>query len=173
MREQDPAALLRFEREYPRLSWGSAELDRLIAELVPEEADRWNWDVIDRPADGLSFPDRASYLAWVRDRLEDDYRHSKLGPAGSARKATAAMMRDLRDEVRQVISHRGLGGNSYHRHIESWFSGMNNFIASGPPASRIQELTALVDAGLVSFIGPGMRVRADDEHGWFEASRPR
>lgn len=169
LKERDPAGLRRFEKEYPRLSWGSAELDRLIAELVPDEADRWNWDAIDRPADGLSFPDRASYLTWIRDRLEDDYRHSKLGPAGSARKATAAMMRDLRDEVRQVISHRGLGGNSYHSHIESWFSGMNNFIASGPPAQRIEELTALVDAGLVRFVGPGMRVRADEEHGRFEA----
>jgi hypothetical protein len=170
--QRDPAGLRRFESEYPALNWGSEALDKLITELVPDERDRWSWDDIDRPAEGLSFTDRASYSAWIRTRLEDDYRHSKLGPAGSARKATAAMMRDLRDEVRQVISHRGLSGESYRRHIDGWFSGMNNFVASGPPASRIQELAALVDAGLVVFIGPGMRVRADEDYGRFEAESP-
>ena len=62
---------------------------------------------------------------------------SKFGPGGSALKATTAMLRDLRDQVRQVISHRGISGNSYHQHIDRWFSGLNSFISSGPPASRV------------------------------------
>lgn len=168
----EPSQLARFETEYPALSWSSPEAEQLIAELVPDTTQRWDWNSLDRPADGLNFSDRAAYLDWIRARLQQDYTQSKLGPAGSAMKATAAMMRDLRDEVRQVISHRGLSGSSYRQHIDGWFSGMTNFFASGPPASRIEELTALVDAGIVSFAGPSMRVVADEQAGVFRADSP-
>ena len=72
---------------------------------------------------------------------------SQVGPAGSPFKATAAIMRDLRDEIRQVVSHQGIRGTSYRDHVDRWFSGLNNFLASGPPASRVEELEALVTAG--------------------------
>jgi uncharacterized NAD(P)/FAD-binding protein YdhS len=167
----DPAALARFEARYPALAWGSPELDALLAELVPDPALRWDWDDLDRPARGLRFADRDEFLSWVRDRLARDHRQARLGPAGSALKATTSMMRDLRDSVRQVISHRGISGVSYDRHVDQWFSGLSNFVASGPPASRIEELCALIDAGVVRLIGPDMRI-STDEAGFFLAASP-
>jgi uncharacterized NAD(P)/FAD-binding protein YdhS len=167
----DPVALARFEAEYPGLAWDSPELDALLATLVPDPALRWNWDDLDRPAAGLRFADRAEFLAWVRDRLAHDHRRARLGPTGNALKATTSMMRDLRDSVRQVISHRGISGVSYDRHVDQWFSGLSNFVASGPPASRIEELCALIDAGVVRLVGPNMRI-STDEAGFFLASSP-
>jgi uncharacterized NAD(P)/FAD-binding protein YdhS len=154
----NPVALERFLAEYPRLDWGAPEMTALLHEVVPDPAAHWDWAKLDKPAGGMRFETRDDYLSWIKGRLEHDYTHSKLGPAGSALKATAAMMRDLRDEVRQVISHQGLSGDSYLRDIERWFSGLNNFVASGPPASRVEELRALVEAGVIRFVGPGMRV---------------
>lgn len=158
----NPVALERFLAEYPSLDWGTPEMTALLRELVPDTSAHWDWAKLDKPADGIRFATRDAYLNWIKGRLEHDYTHSKLGPAGSALKATAAMMRDLRDEVRQVISHQGLSGASYVRDIERWFSGLNNFVASGPPASRVEELRALVDAGVIRFVGPGMRVTPTD-----------
>lgn len=168
----DPRALARLLAEYPALEWESEGMRQLIADLVPDQDLRWDWSKVDRPAAGVEFADRDDYQRWIRARLDHDYLHSKLGPAGSATKATAAMMRDLRDEIRQVISHRGLSGRSYLRDIERWFSGLNNFVASGPPASRVEELAALVEAGVVRFVGPGMRVEADEGSGRFLVSSP-
>lgn len=168
----DAAALERLRAEYPALDWGSEPMEALLAELVPDRAMRWDWAKLDRPAAGLHFASRTDYLGWVHQRLRQDYLHSRLGPAGSAVKATAAVLRDLRDEVRQVVSHRGISGSSYRQHLDGWFSGLNNFISSGPPASRVEELIALVEAGVVHFVGPGMRVVANEQAGVFRTHSP-
>jgi uncharacterized NAD(P)/FAD-binding protein YdhS len=166
------AALTRFEAEFPALPLGTPELDSLLADLVPDPARRWDWARLDRPADGMGFGSRREYSAWIRGRLRDDHEQARLGAAGSAVKATTAMLRDLRGEIRQVISHRGIGGTSYREHVDGWFSGLINYIASGPPASRIEELRALADAGVVRFVGPRMRVIADRSAGAFLACSP-
>ncbi|MDF2920891.1 MAG: hypothetical protein K0S70_5109 [Microbacterium sp.] len=46
-----------------------------------------------------------------------------------------------------------------------------SYVASGPPAHRLEEIGALADAGIVRFLGPEIAVRIDD--GRFVASSPR
>ncbi|MEV8476689.1 FAD/NAD(P)-binding protein [Streptomyces sp. NPDC051173] len=173
LREGDPAGHARLLVEYPRHAWGSPEMEALLSELVPDPELRWNWATLDRPAGGREFTGSADYREWILGVLDEDLRHSDLGPATSAVKAAAAVMRDLRDEVRQVISHRGLSGASYRDHIDRWFSGLNNYAASGPPATRVRQLRALVEAGVVQLLGPDMRVRADEESGAFVVDSPQ
>ncbi len=173
LKADDPAGHSRLLAEYPRHAWGSPEMEALLGELVPDPELRWNWETLDRPADRREFADAADYREWILGVLDEDLRHSDLGPATSAVKAAAAVMRDLRDEVRQVISHRGLSGASYRDHIDRWFSGLNNYAASGPPATRVRQLRALVEAGVVQVLGPRMRVTADEESGTFVVDSPR
>jgi hypothetical protein len=148
----------RFEAEYPACEWGSERMRTLLDDLFPDPASRWDWDRVSDPLAGREFASREGLQAWTLELLRRDARESRIGPAGSPRKATAAMLRDLRDEVRQVVSHRGISGESYRQHIDGWFSWLNNYLASGPPASRIEELIALAEAGVVRFLGPHMRV---------------
>ncbi|RLU80486.1 FAD-binding protein [Streptomyces griseocarneus] len=169
----DPAGHERLLAEYPRLDWGTPEMEALLGELVPDAALRWDWEVLDRPADQREFTGPDDYREWILGVLTEDLHHSGLGPETSAVKAAAAVMRDLRDEVRQVISHRGLSGASYREHVDRWFSGLNNYAASGPPATRVRELLALVEAGVVRPLGPRMRVTADEETGSFLAVSPQ
>ena len=68
-----------------------------------------------------------------------------------------------------VVLIHGFTG-SYARHIEGWYRGLGGTLASGPPARRILELIALVDAGLIVPIGPDMRV--ERTRGGFAASSP-
>ncbi|MBP1161546.1 FAD/NAD(P)-binding domain-containing protein [Rhodococcus sp. PvR099] len=168
----DPTAVQEIWAVLSTHQWGHPEIRRTIAHLIPNPKDRLDWNAIDRPASGRSFPSRADYTDWVHQRLCVDYAASEEGPTSNALKAVGAIMRDLRDEVRQIISHRGLNGDSYRRDIDDWFSGLNNLIASGPPRSRIAELIALERAGIVTFLGPEMTVDIDDEAGFFRASSP-
>jgi hypothetical protein len=52
--------------------------------------------------------------------------------------------------------------------VGRWFSFFM-YYASGPPPARLRQLLALVDAGLVRFIGAGTTVRLDDARGRFVA----
>ncbi|MEU9172348.1 FAD/NAD(P)-binding protein [Streptomyces sp. NPDC048420] len=166
-------AYARLLAEYPALEWDSPRMRGLIEELVPDPALRWSWQALDRPADQHEFEDQAAFRRWVLGQLAEDLRHSRLGPDASAVKAAAAVMRDLRDEVRQVISHRGISGTSYREHIDRWFSGLNNYAASGPPARRVEQLRALVEAGVVELLGPRMGVVADERERAFVAASPQ
>lgn len=161
-----------FLAAYSLLDWGGEEMTKLIAERFPDASTHWDWERVDRPSLDRRFADRAEYQEWVAGRLRWDMEQSAVGPAGSAFKATAAIMRDLRDEIRQVVSHQGIRGASYRDHVDRWFSGLNNFLASGPPVSRVEELEALVTAGVVRMVGPRTRVEADESTGRFLVSSP-
>lgn len=54
--------------------------------------------------------------------------------------------------------------------LHGWWLGWFSFLASGPPAHRLEELLALSDAGVVDFLGPGIRVETSEEEGRFVAS---
>ena len=47
-----------------------------------------------------------------------------------------------------------------------------SYIASGPPAHRLEELLALSEAGIVEFIGGDMWVEVDEVSGEFRAGGP-
>ena len=162
----------RFLKEYSELDWDSAEMTALIAEHVPDPEERWDWQRVDSPSMGRQFADRAEYQRWVLGRVQWDLEQSAVGPGGSPFKATAAIMRDLRDEIRQVVSHQGLRGGSYQEHVDRWFSGLNNYIASGPPTRRVEELDALIRADVVRMTGPRMRIETDERSGRFLVSSP-
>ncbi|MDH6135447.1 hypothetical protein P3T37_004862 [Kitasatospora sp. MAA4] len=159
-----------FLAAYCDLEWDSPEMTALISGQFPDSSTHWSWERVDHPNLDRRFADRAEYQEWVAERLRWDMEQSQVGPAGSPFKATAAIMRDLRDEIRQVVSHQGIRGASYRDHVDRWFSGLNNFLASGPPASRVEELEALVTAGVVRMVGPRMRVEADRAAGRFVVS---
>ncbi|MBB5832788.1 FAD/NAD(P)-binding protein [Brachybacterium aquaticum] len=50
-----------------------------------------------------------------------------------------------------------------------WWHSLFSFVDSGPPPHRLQQLLALERAGVVRFLGPRTRVRADDATGRFIA----
>ncbi|NEE49918.1 FAD-binding protein, partial [Streptomyces sp. SID8455] len=55
----------------------------------------------------------------------------------------------------------GLDGNSHRDDLAGWYTPLNAYLSIGPPASRIEELIALIEAGIVEITGPGTDVRLD------------
>ncbi|CAM5535805.1 hypothetical protein SGLAM104S_00189 [Streptomyces glaucescens] len=69
-------------------------------------------------------------------------------------KAALDVLRDLRNEIRLIVDHAGLTGASRRDHLDRWLP-LNAFLSIGPPRRRIEELAALIAAGVVEVLGPG------------------
>ena len=122
---------------------------------------RWNWDLVERPWEQASFTDADSFNRWLREYLTEDVIHAEKGNVSGPVKAALDVLRDLRNEIRLIVDHNGIDGHSYRAELEAWYTPLNAFLSIGPPVQRIRELVALMDAGLVSFVGPNMQVTID------------
>lgn len=158
-----------FLARYAAAGHGSDEWTELLAESPADPADRFDPPALDRPLEGRAFADRADLGTWIRARLCDDLaaaRAPEQGPLGAAAAAVAA----VKGQVRRVVAAGVLTGPSYRE--LSWFRSFGAHVASGPPASRIAELIALNEAGVVEFVGARPTVTVDTEAGRFVATSP-
>ncbi|MEU6084090.1 FAD/NAD(P)-binding protein [Streptomyces sp. NPDC047108] len=138
----------------------AASEEALLERFGVGEEKRWSWDRIARPYGDREFTDAASYRAWLLDHLRQDIAEARRGNVRGPLKAALDVMRDLRNEVRLVVDHAGITGGSYRDELQSWYTPLNAFVSIGPPLSRIEEMAALMEAGVLDVVGPGMRVDA-------------
>lgn len=134
--------------------------DRLLdsAGIAPE--DRWDWETLARPYRGHDLRDRALHRTWLLGHLAEDVRQARAGNVHGPLKSALDVLRDLRNEIRLAVDHGKLEGFSYRDDLQSWYTPLNAFLSIGPPASRIEELIALIEAGVVEVLGPGVRLHA-------------
>ncbi|MFF1412281.1 FAD/NAD(P)-binding protein [Streptomyces sp. NPDC058289] len=128
------------------------------AGIAPE--DRWDWETLARPYRDRVLRDRADHRAWLLGHLAEDVRQARAGNVRGPLKAALDVLRDLRNEIRLAVDHGKLEGASYRDDLQSWYTPLNAFLSIGPPASRIEELIALIEAGVVEVMGPGVQVHA-------------
>ncbi|MFJ8795312.1 FAD/NAD(P)-binding protein [Streptomyces sp. NPDC102462] len=131
----------------------------LLDEFGVRDADRWCWERISRPYAGRDFADREQWRTWLRAHLREDAAQAALGNVAGPLKAALDVLRDLRNEIRLVVDHGGLAGASRRDHLDRWYTPLNAFLSIGPPRRRIEELAALLDAGVVEVLGPRLEVR--------------
>ncbi|MEU1228287.1 FAD/NAD(P)-binding protein [Streptomyces sp. NPDC005828] len=127
------------------------------------EADRWDWERLSRPYGDRKFTDRDAYRAWLLDYLARDVAAARQGNVSGPLKAALDVLRDLRNEIRLAVDHGGLEGNSHRDDLEGWYTPLNAFLSIGPPVSRIEEMTALIEAGVLTVLGPGVQVLIDTD----------
>ncbi|UNO42879.1 FAD/NAD(P)-binding protein [Streptomyces sp. MST-110588] len=146
-----------FEEKYALTEPGEAALHALVAAAVPDPADRFDPDALDRPLAGLRLPDTDALQDAVRAHIEADLtrRHD---PAHSP---DLAVFHALRSVYGQLLRLGDPG---------PWWHGFFGFLASGPPGPRLWQLLALSRAGVVRFLGPDTTVTADAERGLFRAA---
>ncbi|MER5441796.1 FAD/NAD(P)-binding protein [Streptomyces sp. NPDC002790] len=136
---------------------------------IPEDL-LWSWDRASRPASGRTYTSPATWRAWLLGHLREDAAHASLGNVDGPVKAALDVLRDLRNELRLVVDHGGLAGDSRRDHLDRWYTPLNAFLSIGPPRRRIEELTALIEAGVLTVVGPRMEVTVRD--GRFVAHSP-
>lgn len=159
-----------FLARFAELAWDSPAMRDLVAEAVPDPADRLDFAALDRPLAGLSFGDRDAFGAYVDGLLRTDVAHA-YDARNSALKRAMTALGGTRERVRTLIMRGAITGGSYRDDLDGWFRGFASSLASGPPVRRIEELRALYAAGLLEFAGPDMTVTVDD--GRFAATSPQ
>jgi PAS domain-containing protein len=157
---ENPARVAAFTARYLRTEPGPQE-DRLLEAAGIGAAERWDWELIARPYGGRVFADLAAFRAWLRDHLDEDVRQARRGNVSGPLKAALDVLRDLRNELRLAVDHSGLDADSHRDELDRWYTPLNAYLSIGPPASRIEEMAALMDAGVLEVLGPGTRAGTD------------
>ena len=144
---QVPGAPLPPEGEEP-LAWLDEPLSDLGATTLPEVAEQATRDA-------------------VVGHIEADLRDRIGGEVTAARTLFQLLLRLHGVLVDQLPATRLRGGarGDYPR----WWHSLFSFVDSGPPPHRLQQLLALERAGIIRFLGPGLRVTADEASGRFRA----
>jgi uncharacterized NAD(P)/FAD-binding protein YdhS len=160
----------RFRARFLDAPHGSAQEAAVLEEFGIAAADRWCWDRISRPYTGRSFASPAEHRSWLLVHLRQDAAQAALGNVAGPRKAALDVLRDLRNELRQIVDHAGLSGTSRRDHLDRWYTPLNAFLSIGPPRRRIEEMTALIEAGVLDVVGPRTMIGMAD--GAFTAESP-
>ncbi|MCG5217955.1 NAD(P)/FAD-dependent oxidoreductase [Streptosporangium soli] len=138
-----------FEAAFAAAEWDDGAMRALIRNAVPRHADRLRLDRLDRPLHGIRFGDTAGLQRWMHGYLTADLGR-RADPAYSADLALIQGMH----AVRAVLSGRP---------PDPWFDSLSRFVADGPSWLRTAELRALARAGVVTFLGAGLRAEPDEE----------
>ncbi|MCD7439560.1 FAD/NAD(P)-binding protein [Streptomyces lincolnensis] len=137
---------------------GGPEEAAVLDEFGVTRTGRWSWERISRPYAGQVFPDPAAWRDWLLAHLREDATQAALGNVAGPLKAALDVLRDLRNELRRIVDHGGLAGASRRDHLDRWYTPLNAFLSIGPPRRRVEELAALVEAGVVEVLGPRLEV---------------
>jgi hypothetical protein len=151
-----------FATRYAALDWYSDAREALVAEAVPAEADRLDFERLDRPLDGVG-TDLDTLQKHLREYVADDLaRH--VDPAHTAELGAFTALLSAFMTSGELSSRGGLTQRS--RAVDlSWWQNLFSSMASGPPGPRLRQLLALSRAGYVTFLGAGLRVEIDEGAG--------
>ncbi|MFG2498229.1 FAD/NAD(P)-binding protein [Streptomyces sp. NPDC048441] len=140
---------------------GSVEHEALLDTYSVPRTDRWNWNQLSHPYGDREFADRDDFRSWLLGYLRNDVREARAGNLSGPLKTALDILRDLRNEIRLAVDHAGLDGESHRDELDGWYTPLNAFLSIGPPASRIEEMIALIEAGVLELTGPSTEIRID------------
>ncbi|MFI2643489.1 FAD/NAD(P)-binding protein [Streptomyces sp. NPDC018610] len=153
--ERTAMAWADFEERYAGA--GPAERAALVADAVPDPADRLDLAALDRPLAGEHHATHEDFQRALRERIESDLRR-RHDPEHSP---DLAVFLGLLSVYGQLVKLGDIG---------PWWHGFFSSLASGPPGPRLRQMLALSRAGVLRFVGADMTVTAED--GVFRASSP-
>ncbi|WP_370942121.1 FAD/NAD(P)-binding protein [Amycolatopsis sp. cg5] len=155
-----------FAEVYTALDWGGPEMRRLIETSVPDPEDRLDFDGLDGPLSGLAFEDFEQLQKHLAEHIEADV--TRRGDAAhSADLGAFQALWSVHGEMSAVLAGGKLTARSQVEDLSGWWSGFFDYVGSGPPGERLEQLLALANAGIVRFLGAGTWVTADERRGVF------
>lgn len=158
-----------FADAFADLGWGTSEMDELVLAAVPDAEDRLDLEKLDRPLAGQRFDSAEEFGKVVREYVEADLAR-RADVRHSADLGAFMALLSVVGQLPALLFTGRLSAASQVSEMDGWFHGFFSYYASGPPPRRLEELLALADAGLVSFLGTETLVTADEEAGVFTAS---
>ncbi|UWX97506.1 FAD/NAD(P)-binding protein [Arthrobacter zhaoxinii] len=153
----------------PGPDWDAAK-EAVLDTYVPSNR-RANLEGLAQPLGRRPFSGAADADNAVLAYLEEDAAGSAAGEDDPLKMAIGALNAG-RSLLKAVVADGGLVEASWLTELRGWFEPLVEGLASGPPPERIEQLAALVRAGLVHFVGPDPRFDVDEARGVFTASSP-
>ena len=133
-----------------------------LFELPPVDLYAWA-----RPFAGRRFASQADFDVALMAELHTDIAHAEEGNVDGPRKAATDTLRDVRSVIRHAVDYSGLTPRSHREDFLGAFVPMAAVLSTGPPAERLRQLVALVNAGVLRVMGPGARFGTDPATGAF------
>ncbi|MFI9012381.1 FAD/NAD(P)-binding protein [Actinosynnema sp. NPDC053489] len=154
LRERTPDGRLDFRRDVEPLI--RQEVAARLASATPEQVALVERALTPEPTSWATYD---AYRDAVLAAARADLAEAELGLGASPVKEALEVLRDHRESVRAALDPPGLTEES-HRYFTDEYAPLVNRVVIGPQKERIQELFALVEAGVVS-LGPGPRARLE------------
>lgn len=149
----------RFNEEFIR----TRGADTILEKYGIHKKEFWDWSAIQCPDQNVG--DEDSFQKFIIDYLNWDFKEAKKGTIAGPFAAALDSLKDLRDEVRFMQDHELFSNDEYKTWLWDWFTPLNAFLSIGPPVERTAELKALINAGVVTLLGPKMQVTTEAD--WF------
>ena len=127
-----------------------ADLARPLSKYMPQ------------PGETHRFASHAELDQAVLTYLSQDAAGSARGEEDPTKMAICALNAG-RAIIKSLVADQGITQDSWLGELRGWFEGFVEGLASGPPALRVEQLAALVRAGVVHFAGPDPRFRITQE----------
>lgn len=131
------------------------------------DLEEWAW-----PFRGRRFASPEAFEAELAALLRRDLELAAEGNAEGPVKACLDTIRDVRGVLRTAVDFSGLAPDSHREDFLSDFVPMVSRLTTGPPMVRLEQLLALLDAGLLRVAGPDARFGADEDTGRFFVESP-
>lgn len=147
----------------------TAALRRAVAAVVPDPLDRFDVPALDVPLGDEAFVDAADVHRRVRRHIADDLQLRTTQERSTAQALFLTILLSFL-ALADIPTERWSARSRAVDLPVTWHTFFS-YVASGPPAHRLEEIGALADAGVVRFLGPEVAVRIAD--GRFVASSPR
>lgn len=140
--------------------------DPLSAQVLDDygiaKDDRLDWKHLAHPDQDVK-TDKAFQklmLAYLEHDIAEAKRGNKTSPFASAMDT----LRELRTNIRKVITYKLISDEDYAKDILGGFNSFNSFLAVGPPILRLEQLLALIKAGIVEILGPKLQLETNQDH---------
>jgi hypothetical protein len=140
--------------------------DHGLLDVPPIDVDSLARPFADRTFDG---PD--AFRSRLLDVLRADVAAARRGSTVDPVKAALEVLRSLRPALPEVVDFDGLLPESQRDFLTRW-APMSFLLSAGPPVGHVEQLVALIDAGVLTVVGPQARFEADRESGRFAVESP-
>ncbi|MGN2637047.1 FAD/NAD(P)-binding protein [Nocardia takedensis] len=147
-------------------------IDRLLAAYGLADR-KWDWSLVADPTGGREFQGQSEFRAWILDHLARDVADARRGNLSSPVKAALDVLRDVRNELRYAVDRGALTPRSHAEDLYTWFTPLNSYLSIGPPGDRVEQMGALVEAGVLEVLGPAAVVCVDVRDQRYVAWSPR
>lgn len=139
-------------------------IDAAVAPFIPAPGNRFSLSDWEQPLAGITKP-RGELTRYIGDRLVEDIREAEAAWDSPLKSALWSISASRKPAA--ILGAEGRYTFESRRNRFAALMAIGQMAGSGPPLFRTRQLLALVDAGLVSFLGAGSKLRVDDIVGEF------